>query len=236
MQIPYNGGWNLNECGLGSFEKCLRPESEWGNPPELKDATQSFCEKYKLNFLVISTDDYNLPGILGTYAFQRKFEKSNLSPRGVALEIYTATFYSAIPRTRYLPLWVVFPPIGSYKYASKFLERLYSEFPDLPRHTALTTIPAGYAEQKYHFSDSITFKQWKSLLLKYSDSPANLRIIHYKGDEITYSPLKIIMVYPKLYSEAWNWGQEYALESFVSLTTEDLKWAAQKAELDTQER
>ncbi len=235
MKIPYSGGWNLNECGVGTFEKRELPESEWGNPSEFKDATAAFCEENKLNFLVITTSDYNLPGILGAYAFVKKFQKSNLAPRGVALEIYTATFYSAIPRARYLPIWVVFPPIGSYKYASRFLEQIYKDIPELPRKTALTTIPAGYLEQKYHFSDSIPFKQWKDLLLKYSETPSDLTVIYFKKDEITHGTLRIVLAYPKLYSEAWKWGQQFPLEKFSMLDNDDIKWVAQKANLQISE-
>ena len=232
MNFPYCGGWNLNDCGLGTFERRDRPESEWGNPPELKEATQAFCEEKKLNFLTITTSDYNLPGILGTYAFHKKFEKSNLSPRGVALEIYTGTFYSAIPRSRYLPVWVVFPPFGSYEYASRFLEQLYSEFPELPRKIALATIPAGYTGQKFHFSDSIPFKQWKDLVLKYTDHPSDLTVNYFKGDKITHGTVRIVLAYPKMYAEAWKWGQQFSLEQFTPLEVEDIIWAVKKAGLD----
>ncbi|NVM30158.1 MAG: hypothetical protein HWN65_15040 [Candidatus Helarchaeota archaeon] len=235
MEFPYSGGWNLNECGVGTFEKRDRPESEWGNPPELKDATKAFCEEKKLNFLAITTTDYNLPGILGTYTFYKKFLKSNLAPRGVALEIYTATFYSAISRSRYLPIWVVFPPSGSYHYASRFLEEIYNEIPDLPRKTALTTIPAGYIGQKYHFSDSISFKEWKDLLLKYTETPEDLVVIYFKGDKINLGPVRIFLAVPKLYSQAWKWGQQFPLEKFEPLDDEDIKWAAQKANLQVSE-
>lgn len=233
MNFDHKSGWDLNECGVGTFERKARPESEWGNPPELKDATKAFCEENKLNFLVITTDDYNLPGILGTYAFHKKFQKSNLAPRGIALEIYTATFYAAIPRARYLPIWVVFPPSGSYDYASKFLEQIYNEFSDLPRKTAITTIPTGFSEQKFHFSDSITFKQWKDLLLKYTEDPADLTVILYKGDKITHGTVRIILAYPKLYSKAWEWGQQFPLEKCEPLSIEDIKWAVQKANLQS---
>ncbi|HUX99169.1 MAG TPA: hypothetical protein VMV49_06410 [Candidatus Deferrimicrobium sp.] len=231
MDIDHTGGWNLNDCGVGTFERKDRPESEWGNPPELKEDTQAFCEDHKLNFLCLTTDDYNLPGILGTYAFYRKFEKSHLKPRGIALEIYTATFYSAIPRSRYLPLWAVFPPIGSYNYISRFLKQILGEFPDIPHQFALTTIPAGFLEQKYHFTDSITFKEWKDLLLQYTEYPKNLTVIHYKGDQITYGTVKIILSYPKLYKDAWKWGQQFSLEPLLPLEIEDIKWAANRANL-----
>ncbi len=235
MKIDHRGGWNLNECGVGKFEKRNEPESEWGNPPELKEATKAFCEEKKLHFLCLSTDDYNLPGLLCAYAFYRKFEKSNLAPQGYALEIYTATFYSAIPRSRYLPLWAVFPPQGSYNYITRFLKQLLSEFPDIPRKFALTTIPAGFVEQKYHFSDSISFKAWKDLLLQYAEKPADLTVIHHKGDQLTYGTLKILFSYPKLYSEAWKWGLQFPLKPFSPLAVEDIKWAVQKANLNLSE-
>jgi hypothetical protein len=231
MKFNYSGGWDLNDCGVGTFTKEHRPESEWGNPPELRDATKAFCEEKKLNFLTIRTTDYNLPGTLGTYAYYRKFQISNLPPRGVALEIYTGTFYSAIPRSRYLPIWCVFPPIGSYEYASQFLKQIFTDFPELPRKTALNTIPAGYLGQKFHFSDSISFKQWKDLLLQYTDNPQDLTVIHYKDDAISYSPLKIILVYPKLYAKAWTWGQQFPLDECTPLTLEDISWAVKKAGL-----
>lgn len=231
MNIEHTGGWDLNECGVGTFTKQNRPESEWGNPPEFKDATKTFCEERNLNFLCITTEDYNLPGILGSYAFYQKFSKSNLPPRGIALEIYTATLYSAIPRTRYIPLWAVFPPSGSYEYISKFLKQLLAEFPEIPRKFALTTIPAGFLEQKYHFSDSITYMQWKNLFLQYAEDPSDLTVIYYKGDKITHGPVRILLAYPKLYSEAWNWGQNFPLEEFAELEIEDITWAVEKANM-----
>jgi len=235
MNISHRGGWDLNSSGVGPYETRHRPESEWGNPPELKDATKAFCDENKLNFLCITTNDYNLPGILGTYAFYRKFMKSNLPPRGIALEIYTATFYSAIPRSRYLPIWAVFPPSGSYNYISRFLKQILSEFPELPRKFALTTIPAGFAEQKYHFSDSIPFKAWKDLLLQYAESSDDLMVIHYKGDQIKFGNIKIVLSYPKLYSEAWKWGQQFPLDQFLPLNIDDIKWAARRANLQVLE-
>ncbi len=231
MNIPQRSGWDLNDAGVGTFEKRARPESEWGNPPELKDATKKFCETNGFNFLCITTDDYNLPGILGTYAYHRKFQNSNLPPRGIALEIYTATFSAGIPRSRYLPMWAVFPPEGSYNYISKFLAQVLSDFPEIPRKFALTTIPTGFLEQKFHFSDSITFKQWKDLLLHYTDAPEDLTVILYKGDKITYGTVKILLSYPKLYAKAWEWAQQFPLQECAPLELEDIKWAVTRAGL-----
>ncbi|MHA1132450.1 MAG: hypothetical protein ACTSQQ_16810, partial [Candidatus Helarchaeota archaeon] len=91
--------------------------------------------------------------------------------------------------------------------------------------------PTGFLEQKFHFSDSITFKQWKDLLLQYTENPENLTVILYKGDKITYGTLKILLSYPKLYAKAWDWAQQFSLDVCAPLSTDDVKWAAKKAGL-----
>jgi len=231
FKSKHRGGWDINQCGLGSFEIKKRPESEWGNPIEFRDSTKNFCEKEGYNFLCVTTDDYNLPGLLGTYAFYRKFTKSNLSPRGFDIEIYICGLNSSIARSLYLPIWLVFSPRGSLEYLEKFLNQLKKDLPDVPRNFLLVPFPTGFKTQDLHWPDSVLFSDWKKLIQKFMPEQGKLQTLVYK-DEIKTGIVGQAFKLPKIFKEAHKWGKKLPLKKMEPLDVKDIRWAVEKAKLN----
>ncbi len=229
FKSKHRGGWDLNKLG-NNFEIRQRPESEWGNPPEFKESTKEFCEKEGYDFLCVSTDDYNLPGLLGTYAFFRKHEKSKLTPRGFAVEVYICGLNSSIAKSRYLPISLVFSPRGSLEYLEKFLEQLKVDFPEVPKNFVLVPFPTGFLTQDLHWPDSVLFSDWKKLIQKYMDEPSKLETLVYK-DEIKTGIVGQAFKLPQVFKKAHDWGKKFPLERMERLDLEDIIWVINKARL-----
>lgn len=227
----HRGGWDLNQYNLGTFEIQERPESEWGNPLELKNSTEEFCVNEGFNYLCISTNNYNLSGLLGTYAFYRKFRKSNHLPRGFGIEIYVTGLNSAISRSHYLPIWLVFTPKGSLGYLERFLIQLNKDLPDVPSNFLLVPFPAGFKTQKPHWPDSVLLSDWKKTIQNNVKELKMLQVLGYKKGEIKTGILGQAFKMPKIFEEAYNWGRKFSLEKTENLDIEDIKWVINKSGL-----
>ncbi|MHA1378625.1 MAG: hypothetical protein ACTSRG_09605 [Candidatus Helarchaeota archaeon] len=234
FKSKHRGGWDINQSNLGNYNIERRPESEWGNPPEFKDSTKEFCHAEGIDYLCISTDDYNLPGLLGTYSFYRKFMKSNLPPRGFDVEIYICGLNSTIARSRYLPIWLVFSPKGSLEYLQKFLNQIKEDFKDVPRKFLIVPFPTGFKTQKLHWPDSVLFSDWKKVVQKFMPNPDELQTLVYK-DEIKTGIIGQAFKLPKIFKEAYKWGRKYPLNKMEPLNIEDIKWAVEKAKLNIED-
>ncbi len=101
------------------------PESEWGSEPGLDEEIRVFCLQNGYTFLKISLPEPHNFSTLAFRAVQNLINKSDQTPSGVLIEMFSQFDASAVIKGGLLPLWLVFNTLDSQKY----LEQMLSEFP-----------------------------------------------------------------------------------------------------------
>jgi len=188
---------------LQSYSIENMPESEWSVQQEYVDSVINFCERSSIRLVYVEVENYYETNKLGSYIFKELYEEADLEPRGLCVEVYTASASTTIPKMGLIPIWAVFMTKESLERTVHTLKEMNT---GSLKEILFIPYPYGLREQGVKWPDAVSIDEWLKALASIArvKMPIEERYLRRTG-------LFLLKAINKVYENSWRMGAKMSL-------------------------